>query len=157
MPDQPDTADIDAWHRYFAIENNNRAWDLAAASSRTPDESREMLNAAHSAAGHWQAVGTDLNNMRARMLLAEVHALLGFGPSALELAAQVRDYFLNRTTDDWELAFVHTIHAHAAAAAADAQTHADSYLAAESAIAAIAADEDRAIVLQTFNQVPKPG
>lgn len=156
MPHLPEDTDPKTWHRYFAIENNNRAWDLAAKNGRSADEAMEMLNAAHASALHWGFVGNDLNNMRASMLLAEVHALMGFGESALALAGQVRDYFLNRETDDWEIAFVHTIHAHAAAVAGASELHGDSYAAARSAIAAIADDEDRKIVMQTFDQVPAP-
>jgi hypothetical protein len=37
-------------HRWFAVEGNNRAWDLAAKASRTPAEDSEMLLAAYAAA-----------------------------------------------------------------------------------------------------------
>lgn len=156
MPHVPSDNDPDQWHRYFAMESNNRAWQLAAQSSRTDEEAMEMLDAAHASALHWGVVGTELNAMRAKMLLAEVHALRGFGDSALELATAMRAFFLARETDDWELAFVHVIHAHAAAVAGDSQRHRESYAAAQTAIDAIADDEDRDIVLQTFNQVPAP-
>jgi hypothetical protein len=51
--------------------------------TRSAAEDQEMLNAAHASAWHWAGVGTELNRMRATMLLAEVHALLGLGQSAL--------------------------------------------------------------------------
>jgi hypothetical protein len=156
MAHPPDNTDPMSWHHYFAIENNNRAWNLAAKAGRSADEAMEMLNAAHASALHWSVVGNELNRMRARMLLAEVHALVGFGTSALALADQVRHYFLNRETDDWEIAFVHTIHAHGAAASGASDLHMDSYEAAQSAIDAIADEEDRRIVMQTFEQVPAP-
>ncbi len=50
-------ADMVTWHKRFAIEANNRAWDLAIVP-RTPTEDREMLDAAHSSAWHWSAIGT---------------------------------------------------------------------------------------------------
>ena len=156
MPHIPEDSKPDAWHRYFAMECNNRAWTLAGQQVRSEAESSEMLNAAHAAAWHWNIVGTDLNQMRARSLLAEVHALIGFGQSALQLSERVRTYFLSRQTDDWELAFVHTIHAHAAFVAGDLVTYRDSYQDAIQALDAIADDEDRKVVLQTFNQVPVP-
>jgi hypothetical protein len=155
MPHVPEDTDPNNWHRYFAIESNNRAWQLAV-QERSADQDLEMLNHAHAAALHWGVAGTDLHVMRARTLLAEVHALLGFGDSALALAVEIRDYFLDRETDDWELAFVHTIHAHAAAVAGDAEGHGVSYRAARSAIDAIADEEDRKIVMETFVQVPAP-
>lgn len=121
-----------------------------------PEEDLEMLNAAHASAFHWARVGSELNDMRARTLLAEVHALLGNGASALEYASETRSYFLARETEDWELAYAHVIHAHAAVVAGDFRQHSTSYATAIAAIAAIADDEDRKIVLQTFEQVPPP-
>ena len=115
-----------------------------------------MLNAAHASALHWASIKVELNNMRAKMLLAEVHALLGLGASALTYAEAVLAYFTNRETDDWELAYAYTIHAHAAATAGETQLHKTSYAAAVKALAAIADDEDREIVLQTFRQLPHP-
>jgi hypothetical protein len=40
---------------------------------------------------HWAKVRTELNRMRATMLLAEVHALLGFGQSAPAYAEERRN------------------------------------------------------------------
>ena len=95
--------------------------------------------------------------MRATMLLAEVHALEGLGETSLAMSEKVSEYFEQNDTDDWEIAFVHTIHAHSAAIAGRNDVHLDRYRAAEQAIEAISDDEDREIVLQTFNQVPVPG
>ena len=153
MPEPPQNTDPAAWHRYFGMECNNRAWSLVE-KARTAAEDDEMLDLAHAAAWHWQAVGTDLNRARARMLLAEVHAQLGLGRSAYAYASEVRAYFLGRQTDDWELAFTHAIHAHAAHAAGHADEHRSSYAEAVRALEAIADPEDRAIVQRTFDLVP---
>ena len=155
MPHPPEDTDIQAWHRFFAIECNNRAWDLAV-KTRTHQEDREMLNAAHASALHWGVAGDELNHMRAKTLLAEVHALMGFGFSALAYAEEMQPYFLGRESADWELAFVHTIHAHAASVAGRPDLHRASYDEAVQAIDAIADQEDRDIVLATFNQVTQP-
>ena len=143
-------------HRNFAIECNNRAWDLCV-QVRTAAEDEELLNAAHAAAFHWGHAGNERNHMRATMLLAEAHALLGLGPTALAYANRMKGYFLQQSdTPDWELAFTHAIHAHAAAVAGAVEDHKASYAQAEAAIAAIAAEEDRQIVMATFEQVPPP-
>lgn len=86
----PQDTEPKSWHRYFAMEFNDRAWDFAERASRTAEETIEMLNAAHAAAAHWNLVGTDLNRMRARTLLAHRCALAGFGEFALQLAEEVR-------------------------------------------------------------------
>jgi len=153
----PTDSDPQAWHRYFAIECNNRAWDLTA-KQRSPAESEEMLHAAHAAAWHWAACGTELNRMRATMLLAEVHALLGFADSAVQFAKPMRDYFVaaGADTPDWELALAHTIYAHAVYVAGDYDAHRGAYADAQTAFDAIADPDDREIVQATFDLVPSP-
>jgi len=83
-------------HRNFAIECNNRAWDLCV-QVRTAAEDEELLNAAHAAAFHWGHAGNERNHMRATMLLAEAHALLGLGPTALAYANRMKGYFLQQS------------------------------------------------------------
>jgi|GEM_PF-5493855 len=69
---------------------------------------------------------------------------------------QLRAFFTTHETLDWELAFTHTIHAHASHLNGGMDEYARSFAEAERAIKGIADDEDRAVVLQTFNLVPKP-
>ncbi|MEW4531120.1 MAG: hypothetical protein ACF8PG_10250 [Maioricimonas sp. JB045] len=155
MSSNPNESDVQKWHRYFAVEFNNRAWDLTA-SERTMAEDREMLDTAHAAALHWDAVGTDLNRMRAMLLLAEVHAQLGSGPSAMAYAGKVREFFLNRETDDWEIATVLAVYAHAAHAAGDVEGHRAAYADAVAALERVTDPDDRSVVQETFDLVPAP-
>lgn len=137
------------------MEANNLGWELAV-RTRSPAEDLSLLNAAHTAAFHWQIVGEEIHRMRAKMLLAEAHALLGLGQTSFALATEVRDFFLKHSPSDWEIAFVHTIYAHAASAAGEVDIHRRAYAEAKEAVDAIADDADRAIVLKTFDQVEKP-
>lgn len=150
-----ESPDQQSWHKRFAIDCNNRAWELSS-KPRTPAQDREMLDAAHAAAWHWSKVGNELRRMRATMLLAEVHALLGHGPDAIAYSQEMRAYFMSRETPDWERAFAHAIHAHAAHAAGRLDEHREAYREAVEAVKAIADEEDRKIVLETFNHVPAP-
>ena len=117
---------------------------------------REMLDTAHASAWHWSFAGAALEKARATMLLAEVHALLGMAPSALRYAEEMREFFLREGAPDWEIAFVHAIHAHAAAIAGRREAHAESHALAAAALGAIADEEERAIVAKTFEHVPAP-
>ena len=72
MPEPP--FDLAKAHRWFAVECNNQAWELVEKPSRTPDEVERMIRLAHTAAWHWDAVGTDLNRQRAECLLASAYA-----------------------------------------------------------------------------------
>ncbi len=155
MSDVKSPEEAAAWHRRFAAASNNRAWDLSV-QARSAAEDEEMLQAAHASAWHWVKVGTELNRMRATMLLAEVHALLGFGKPALRYAEEMREYFLRVGAPDWETAFVHVVHAHAASAAGAAAAHRVSYESAVAAIQAVSNEEERRIVASTFSHVPKP-
>jgi hypothetical protein len=144
-----------AWHRRFAAASNNRAWDLSE-QTRNPAEDEEMLNAAHASAWHWAKVGSELNRMRATMLLAEVHAQLGFGDSAMAYAEKMRTYFLGMQSAASEIAFAHVVHAHAASAAGETEKHRASYGLALAAIEAVSNQEEKRIVANAFRHVPKP-
>ncbi len=152
----PTAEELSRGHRWFAIEANNRAWDLATRSSRSTAEDDEMLNAAHAAALHWAAVGNELNDARAKMLLAHVHAFVGNGALAQRYARASHSYLTAIDSPDWEIAFSHAVMAHAAASANDTSTHRKHYAAARAAADAIAGDEDRAIFEATFIRIPTP-
>lgn len=115
-----------------------------------------MLSISHASAWHWGHAGNELNRMRATMLLAAVHALLGLGESAFAYAEEIKGYFLGEDTRDWEIALTHAITAHAAHSPGRVEEHRSAYKRAVSAIAASAGDEDRIVVLKTFSQVPAP-
>jgi hypothetical protein len=156
MPKPPEDNRPETWHRFFAAEANNRAWDLAeqwvAGNGGT-----EVLDAAHASAWHWRAAGTELHHMRATMLLAHVHALVGHGQSSLAYAREMHAWFLGKPdTPDWEVAFARTILANAARVAGSSELYESEYQAARASVAAIADEEDKAIVLRTFRQVPVP-
>jgi hypothetical protein len=137
------------------MECNNRAWALTT-STRTAEEDQEMLATAHASAWHWSFAGNVLNNMRAKMLLAEGYACLDNGSEAMTRAKEMHAYFLSHETPDRELAFAHAILAHAAYAAGEMETYRMSYRSAQVAIEAIAEAEDRDIVRQTFTQITRP-
>jgi hypothetical protein len=155
VSESTEPSDTSQWHKRFAMDCNNRAWALSV-QVRTESEDRELLDAAHASAWHWAQVGTELNRMRATTLLAEVHASLGMGASAMALAERMRSYFLGRDTPDWELACVHAVYAHAAHAAGRVVEHREAFAKASQALAAIADEEDRKIIAKTLDQVPRP-
>lgn len=74
--------DLDAAHRWFAVETNNRCWDLIELPARSPEETAEMLHTAHASCWHWDQVGDALHHQRARCLLATACATAGDGAGA---------------------------------------------------------------------------
>jgi hypothetical protein len=75
--------DLETAHRWFAVEFNNRAWDLVESAGRSDDETREMIDAAHAASLHWRAVGAPINQLRGECLLATANAAAGLGQPAV--------------------------------------------------------------------------
>lgn len=154
MTPQPDPAELQRWHRHFAVEGNNQAWTLAAKTGRSPDEDRDMLNQAYASAWHWSKVGTALNGARADVTIAHVLALLGHGPLALAHARRSLAYFEAHPAEDWDLAFAHAEIAHAAAVLGDGPLRANHYALAKQLGAEIAEDEDRRVFLDELARIP---
>ena len=141
-------------HQFFAIECNNRAWALAT-QDRSLEEDHEMLDVAHASAWHWSKVGAEINFKRSATLLAHVHGLLEMGPTALVYARESAEYFLaSDDTPDWEVAFVHMVIAQAAYAIEDMDAFQEAYELTQESIDAIESDEDRKMVVASFERIP---
>ncbi len=149
--------EIQKAHRSFAMECNNRAWDLIVQPMRSPAEDREMLLVAHAAAFHWSKVGTPLNDMRAEVLLAHVLALLGHSREALRYANQVLKFCETNPCEDWDLAFAHLEMALALSSANDAAGHRKYYDLARNLGQAIKDGEERVTFMTELERIPQPG
>ena len=143
-------------HRRFAVECNNRAWDLIGQLTRSPAENREMLLAANAAAFHWSKVGTPLNDMRAEVLLAHAQALLGQGAEALRYAQQVLTFCENNPCEDWDLAFAYLEMALASWTLNDRAGHGKYYNLARAQGSSVKDAEDRAVFQTELARVPQP-
>ena len=49
MAERPSPEEVAVWQKRLASQANNRAWALAEALHRSPEEDEEMLQAAHAA------------------------------------------------------------------------------------------------------------
>lgn len=154
MAELPTSEELARFHRFFAISCNNLAWELAAQPGRTPHDNRAMLYRAYSAAYHWAEIGSPLNDARAEVTLAHVHALLGQADLALEYAQSCLEYFQENPGEDWDMAFAHLEMAHAATAARDAVLHARHYSEARRLGEVIADEEDRTIFFEELANIP---
>ena len=152
----PTQEELGTWHRFFAVEANNRAWQLVEAETRTPSEDEEMLAVAHAAAWHWSTIGTPHNLYLARMLLGQVCGLLGHAALAMQHSRAAYQYATTHDSPAWELAFAHAVMATAAAAAGDGATHRWHYDEARSRGVALEDAQDREIFEATFRRIPAP-
>lgn len=78
--------DLTHAHRWFAVELNNRTWELLEMHDRTPEQTEQMVHAAHSACFHWLQVGTIIHHLRAQCLLTTMYARLEYIDTALRHA-----------------------------------------------------------------------
>lgn len=157
MAETPSDDEIARLHRYFAVETNNRAWNLSERVTLTGDEALEMLTVAHAAAWHWRQVGTEVQRAMADLLIGRVHARLDDGARALPAAERAFAAITGRDAAPWELAFAHAVLADAARAAGDAARHARHHAEARAFGAALEDPEDREIFHATFDRIPEPG
>jgi hypothetical protein len=156
MSEKPAPEEIAFWQRRLASQANNRAWTLAEAASRTPEEDEEMLQAAHAAMYFWKIVGNDHNCAHAAQLLAHVYALLGLAGPAAHYLARSEPVFLSGNAEASEVAFAHAIAANVAAAKKDAAAHRLHYDKAFELLASLPGPEDRKLLEATLRILPKP-
>lgn len=146
-PKAPTLPEIKQWTRWFAIEHNNRAWELAELPERPAELTREMLDTAHAAALHWSRVGTAVHTMRANQLLAWVYALTGDTPRAGGYAKDCRSAIAADPEGlrDWDTTFQTLVDAIVARGAGDVAGHEAAAERATTARATLADPQDRKI------------
>jgi len=78
--------DVTLGHKKFAAAAFNHAWDFIDLKTRTDEDVRQMLDAAHASSWHWRHRDdvTPQNRSVADWQLSRVHALAGSGAIALD-------------------------------------------------------------------------
>ena len=139
--------DKDKANRWFAVELNNRSWDLLEKPELTEAEADEVVHAAHASVYHWRQVGTVANHARALCLLANVYAALRRGGEAIRYARQCVELAEAHAGEiaDWDLAFGYDCLARATAAAGDREAAAKVRQQARDYGDKIAEAEDKAV------------
>lgn len=156
MTERPSPEDVKLWQRRLASQANNRAWVLAEALSRTPEEDDEMLQAAHAAMYFWKIAGKPDNHAHAAQLLAHVYALLQVPRAAAHYLSKSLPFLLQNHCSPSELAFAHAVAANVAWAEGKAEAHAMHYSQAQMALAKVSGPEERLNLEATFRVIPVP-
>ena len=111
--------DVATAQRWFAIELNNATWDWLDAN-QTGAPTDPIVHVAHASLHHWRDVGTVINQARAMVLVANVHACLGHGDIAAVSAEECMRLTLEAAdAADWDRAFAHDVLARVAALTGD--------------------------------------
>ena len=149
--------DTEKIHRWFAVECNNRAWDLLE-NKRTAEEDLELVHIAHASAHHWAKGGNVLNHARAECVVANAHAALGDGSAAMrhaKLCLQLNEANGDDCTD-WDRAFAADALARATAAIGDADGAAELKAKARELGDAIAEAGNKQVFDAWFNTETEP-
>lgn len=142
------------FQRSLAGRCNNAAWDLIE-RARSTKEDVEMLGLAHTAAYHWNQIGSEIQKRRAKILVALAHGVLGHGVEARVLAGElVEDRDGRNDIPDWEEAQIEIVMAFATHAMSDFAGFVQARHAAEARVAAIMDDTEREIVARLLRRLP---
>lgn len=144
--------DIQKANKWFAIECNNGAWELASKPDLTTEQKHELLLTAYASVYHWSKVGEPVNVARGEMLLAHVHAIRDEGDIAMRYANSIRSYYEANAGDPWEWGFVHLELGFAFAILGDKDSAADEFAKVRELIATMD-KEDAEIVEDELKHV----
>jgi hypothetical protein len=155
MADKPTPEETALWQRRLASRAHKRAGTRAEATSRTPEEDEEMLQAAHAAMYFWNIAGNEKHRAHAAQLVAHAYALLGLAGPAAHYLRKSQPILLSDKAELWELAFAHAIASNVAAASKDDDAHRLHYDKAVDLASALG-PEDRRMLEATLRILPKP-
>lgn len=128
-------------HQHFAVECNNRTWDLIEKPDRTPEEDVEMIHQAHASCRHWSAVGEPVNLVRGHYVVAKVYFAVGMTEPARFWARKTWEQTVELGLESWDYAFACEIMARAHAAAGEKDQHEELYRKAQDAVAGLGEGE----------------
>ena len=157
MSDQP-VLDHDT-QRTVAVALFNRVWDLLdAGDARGADATAEMIDAAHASRYLWRTIGGVEQAIVGEWQISRTYAAAGLGAEAVR-HAEVSLSLLRADPHpvDWVAASVHEGRARAYLAAGDQTSAMSAYADAQTALAAIADDEDRGLVASQLAELRLDG
>ena len=78
-------------HQFFAVNCNNKTWELMDSKEFTPEQKDALLQNAFASAYHWSKVGTGVNFQRGEWLIARVYTILGNAQESLAHAMRCQE------------------------------------------------------------------
>ncbi|HVA32373.1 MAG TPA: hypothetical protein VMU58_14005 [Gaiellaceae bacterium] len=126
----------------------NKTWALLENETRTAEEDDELVHCAHASAYHWLVAGTAVNRARSEWQCSGVYTVLGRPEPALYHAQRCLAICESEpdALEDWDLPFAYEALARAHSVAGDAVETARCLERARALGAAIAEDDERALL-----------
>lgn len=132
----------------------NQTWALLEQTDRSREDDDAMLHMAHASRHHWGQVGGPENVARGEWQCSRVYVVLGRPEPALHHANRCLEVCREHGIGDWDLAFALESVARAHALAGDVAEARQARELALEAAAAVAEDDDRALVLADLGTIP---
>jgi DNA-binding transcriptional MerR regulator len=135
-------------HRRLGADYFNKTWTLMEKEPRSVEEDDELIHCAHASAYHWLQVGTAANRARSEWQCSRMYTVLGRAEPALHHARRCLEICESEPAalEDWDLPFAYEALARAHAVAGDAGEMSRCLDRARALGAAIADDDDRALI-----------
>ena len=136
--------DLDAEdHRRLGKDLFNHVWTLLETADRTPDQTDEMIHAAHASRWHWTVGGEPANRARGEWQCSRVYAVLGRGEPALWHARRCLELCQAFDLGDWDLAAAYEAMSRASLVAGNNDAARDWKARGTTALGDIADPDDR--------------
>lgn len=147
--------DIMRWHKRFAADCYNRAWDLMDLAERTAEQDAELLAAAFAQRFHWYQAGDDANKAIADWQVARAASFTGDAEVAVRFAERAVARAEHVSQPDFLRASCYEGLARAHAAAGDAAARDRWVERARDALGSITQDDDRTEIARQIDSVPR--
>ena len=144
--ENPNTTDLEAWHRTFAPRAFNETWSLLDLEEPTREEEEEMLASAFAQRYHWYVVGSPRNRAISDWQISRVAAVLGYADLALRFGERSLAICLDNDLDAFVTGFAHEAIARAAAEVDDIEMFTEHLEAAKEKLTEIEDPEDRDVL-----------
>ena len=144
--------DID--HRPFAVQTFNACWDILEKEGAGVEDYRELLTVAFTSRWHWGFAGGLDQWITGDWMISRAASRYGDHALARDFIERAGNA-LSPESPDWLHASVAEGYARAATAAGDAELFATWVTTARELVAAIAEDEDRAVIAAQLAEIDR--
>lgn len=141
-------------HQFFAVDLNNRVWELLGNSERTEAEDNEMMWAAYASLYHWSVIGQPINIQRGEWMVSHVNSVLGYPESAVRHAERCWELTEEQHLTDFDRGYALEALARAYACAGDKEKARKYYSEAVKVGSEIEREEDTKLFMSDLETGP---
>jgi len=146
---------IKEMNKYFAVELNNRCWDLIDRTEPLSEvEIHRLVDRAHASLFHWSEIGEAVNIARGHYLVSRAYVVAGNHLEALRHSTLSLNTCKENDIEDFDLAFAYEAMARAQQIGRNFECQKLFMGLAKKAGEKIAAQKDRTVFFDVLKTVP---